>query len=60
MKYETLTAEQLSKFKTFGKKIISISVNRKELGSMFYKNEFTVIYEEKLWLKIIKTILHKK
>lgn len=60
MKYETLTAEQLSKFKTFGKKIISISVDRKKLGSMFYKNEFTVIYEEKLWLKIIKTILHKK
>lgn len=56
MKYVTLEGESLKNFKTFGIKIYSITCVRRSCGNLFYTNDYTIVYKEKWYLKIIKKL----
>lgn len=55
LKYITISGSNLNDFKTFGKKIYTIKINRKEYG-MFYENELTIIYKDKWYISYFNKI----
>lgn len=59
MIYITMTGEFIKNFKTFGKKIYSITCVRRSCGDCFYENEFTIVYKEMWYIKLFRYLKKK-
>lgn len=56
MKYITMKGEFLKNFKPFGRKIYCITCTRRSCGDVFYENEFTIVYTERWFVRIYRSI----